>query len=180
MKKKILDLRQIEEAALRQATVAPTDENYAESLEHRSNEEEKLNIISFFLNGEEFALEVNDAVEVLRPRAFTEVPYTPDFVKGILSVRGEMIIVMDLKKRLFGGGCSDSMSCRILVASIEDLKAGFIVDKLSGVKEVTVSSIDKDVDAEDVPYRGFLKGTIRGAAAIRILDTGKLLDFVVS
>ena len=52
----------------RQETAAPTEGNYAESLEHKSGEEEKLHIVSFFLGDVEYALEVTDAVEVLRPR----------------------------------------------------------------------------------------------------------------
>src|SRR3990170_2848270 len=116
----------------RQETAAPTEGNYAESLEHKSGEEEKLHIVSFFLGDVEYALEVTDAVEVLRPREVTEVPRTPEFIKGILSVRGEMVPVMDLKLRL-GAGEAGQRSGRILIASVEEIKAGFTVDRLAGV-----------------------------------------------
>lgn len=176
MRRKILDLRQIQEAALRQATVAPTDENYSESLERGTAEEERLNIISFFLDGREYAFEVSSAVEVLKLKTLTEVPKTPSFVLGILSVRGEMVPVIDLKGR-FGESAQGGKAGRILVASVDDLKAGFIVERLSGVKEVPVSSIDGDLDGFDEPCRGFLKGLIRGASVIRLLDAGRLMEF---
>lgn len=176
MRRKILDLRQIQEAALRQATVAPTDENYSESLARGTAEEERLNIISFFLDGLEYAFEVSSAVEVLRLKNLTEVPKTPAFVLGILSVRGEMVPVIDLKGR-FGEGLQAKKTGRVLVASFDDLKAGFIVERLSGVKEVPVSSIDADTSGFDEPCRGFLKGLIKGDSLIRLLDAGKLMEF---
>ena len=161
----------------RQETAAPTEDNYAESLEHKSGEEEKLHIISFFLGDAQYALEVNDAVEVLRPREVTEVPRTPDFIRGILSVRGEMVPVIDLKLRLGVGRAGDKPG-RILIASVEELKAGFTVDRLAGVKEVPVSSLEPlsgDEQDDDAP---FLKGLIRiGDFTIRLLNARRLIEF---
>jgi len=161
--------------APRQETAAPTEENYSESLEHKSGEEEKLHIISFFLGEAEYALEVNDAVEVLRPREVTEVPRTPEFIRGILSVRGEMVPVLDLKLRL-GVGVTGERPGRILIASVEDIKAGFTVDRLAGVKEVPASSLGPfNGDELDAP---FIKGLITvGDNMIRLLSAGRLIEF---
>jgi purine-binding chemotaxis protein CheW len=163
--------------AARQETVAPTEDNYAESLEQNSVEGEKLQIVSFYLNGEEYAFEVTDAVEVLRPRQVTEVPRTPEFIKGILSVRGEMVPVIDLKKRL--GIPPDGTSAaagRILIAAMEDLKAGFTVDRLAGVKEVPVQSVVAPGKSDS----GFVKGVIHGAdALILLLNISRLVDMSI-
>lgn len=165
-----------EAGAARQDTVAPTEDNYAESLEQYSIEGEKLQIVSFYLNGEEYAFEVTDAVEVLRPRALTEVPRTPEFIKGILSVRGDMVAVIDLKKRL--GIVPDGFkgAGRILIAAVEDLKAGFTVDRLAGVKEVPVQSVVAPAVSDPV----FLKGIIHGGETpILLLNLSRLVDMSV-
>jgi len=166
-------------ASARQETAAPTEDNYAESLEHRAGEEEKLHIISFFLGDAEYALEVTDAVEVLRPREVTEVPRTPEFIMGILSVRGEMVPVIDLKLRLSVGKAGQG-SGRILVASVDEIKAGFAVDRLAGVKEVPASSLallSGDEEGTDAP---FLKGLIRvGDFYIRLLNARRLIEFAI-
>ncbi len=168
------------EPAQPQEKAAPTEENYTESIERKSGEEEKLRIISFFLGVDEYAFEVADAVEVLRPREITEVPRTPAFIKGILSVRGEMVPVMDLKQRL-NAGSANGRAGRILITAVEDLKAGFVVDKLSGVKEVPASSLGPANDAPEDPAAGFLKGVIRVKdVVIRLLDAARLLDFPAS
>lgn len=165
-----------EAEATHQETVAPTEDNYAESLEQYSVEGEKLQIVSFHLNSEEYAFEVTDAVEVLRPRTVTEVPRTPEFIKGILSVRGEMVPVIDLKKRL--GIVPDGFNGagRILIAAVEDLKAGFTVDRLAGVKEVPVQSVVLSAG----PDHGFLKGVIHaGDDPILLLEISRLVDMSV-
>ncbi|MBI5492117.1 MAG: chemotaxis protein CheW [Deltaproteobacteria bacterium] len=173
MRKKILDLKQINEAALKAPSAPPEAAEGA----GRKAQEERLQIISFFLDGEEYAFEVADAVEVLRPRQMTEVPRTPDFINGILSVRGEMVFVMDLKKRLNIGEAERGGVCRILITSVEDLKAGFLVDRLSGVKDVPVSSIGPAAHLGDRAAK-FLKGVIvTKDRPIRLLDASKLIDF---
>lgn len=161
--------------AERQSTVAPTVENYDESLEHRKKSAEgTINIISFFLETDEYAFEVSDAVEVLRPRQVTEVPWTPAYINGILSVRGEMVPVLDLKMRLGLGKVNGRPSARILVIAAEDLKAGLLVDRLSGVKEVPARSLEPPSESE--PQAAFMKAVIHdGEKIIRLLDAGVLI-----
>ncbi|MBI5587271.1 MAG: purine-binding chemotaxis protein CheW [Deltaproteobacteria bacterium] len=172
MKKQKLNNLHNDAAASHQETVAPTEGNYAESLERNSLEGEKLHIVSFYLNGDEYAFEVTDAVEVLRSRQVTEVPRTPWFISGILSVRGEMVPVIDLKKRL-GLATDGPAAGRILITAADDLKAGFTVDRLAGVKEVPV----KSVEAPDEKGSRFLRGVIRAfEAPILLLNISLLTD----
>jgi purine-binding chemotaxis protein CheW len=155
------------------AAVAPTEDAYLMSLDKNTSEGEAFQIVSFFLNGAEYAFEVYDAVEVLRPREVTEVPQVPAFIKGILSVRGEMVPVIDLKGRLGMDSTGDHfMMKRILVAGVDDLRAGFMVDRMGGVKDVKSRAI------KSAPRKSrFLKGTIRlKNGTVNILDITKLLD----
>lgn len=139
----------------KQATMAPTEDNYARSLE-AAESAEKFQIVSFFLGGDEFAFELTEAVEVLRTRKLTEVPRVPSHIKGILSVRGDMVPVIDLKERLKIS--SGGVAGRILVITVEDVKAGFLVDKMGGVKEVPVSATEPVAGAEVPVPSEFLKG----------------------
>ncbi|MBE7413919.1 MAG: chemotaxis protein CheW [Deltaproteobacteria bacterium] len=138
----------IAEEAPRQATFAPTVENYDESLDHRKKSAEgTINIISFFLGADEYAFEVSEAVEVLRPRQATEVPWTPAYIQGILSVRGEMVPVLDLKMRLGWEGerqahGQDTHRCR------GRPEGRLLVDRLSGVKRCLPGSWSRPGDSE--------------------------------
>lgn len=78
--------------------LAPTEGDYRTSLENI--EEPALSVISFYLNADEYAFEITGAFEVMKPKEYTEVPLNPVFVKGVISVRGEMVALIDLKTRL--------------------------------------------------------------------------------
>ncbi len=156
-----------------QASVAPTAENYLQSLEHVADEAETLRIISFFLNGDEYAFEVGEAVEVIKPRPITEVPGVPDHILGLLSVRGEMVSVMDLKRRLE----LESQSCnklltRILVAGSEEERTGIMVDRMGGVMELSAGSVDRGEETGGL-FNGVV--TTPKGSSIRLLDLDRLL-----
>lgn len=172
-KKEELPLR-AREGSARHETVGPVEADCPDCRLRGPGGEDKIEIISFFLDDAEYAFEVAGEVEVLRPRKITEVPGTPDFVKGILPLRGEMLPVIDLKRRI-NAGSSRPMSGRILVIPVDDLRAGFVVDRLSGVKEVSADSLTPD-DGCDRPE--FLRGAVHvNGKAIRLLDAVKLIDF---
>ena len=151
------DLNKLE--AERQVTVAPTVENYMASLEHGGPDEETVSVITFSIGPRDCAFEVSDAVEVLRPRPITEVPRTPGYIKGILSVRGEMITVIDLRARVGMTLCEGGAASRILIVTVDDIKAGFLVDRLGGVKSVKAASVEAPGADAGVAAR-FLKGVI--------------------
>lgn len=168
------DLNKLE--AERQMTAAPTVENYIASLEHGGPDEETVSVITFFAGSRECAFEVSDALEVLRPRPITEVPRTPGYILGILSVRGEMVTVMDLRMRVGMEPSGSGSASRILVVTVEDIKAGFLVDKLGGVKAVKASSIEAPPPDTGVAPR-FLKGVIASpeGAGVLLLDAASLI-----
>lgn len=150
---------------------APTVEHYLEGAEGITKGDDALQVVSFFLGDKEYAFEVTDAFEVLRPREITEVPRVPDFIRGILSVRGQMVPVMNLKLRLGVGTNGDGATGpRVLVAGDAENRAGFIVDRMGGVKEVGTGSVRPS-------SLKFAKWEIKDSgAAIQVLDIERLLD----
>lgn len=161
--------------AERQKTAAPTVENYMASLEHGGPDEETVSVITFFAGGRECAFEVSDALEVLRLRPITEVPRTPGYILGILSVRGEMITVIDLRMRVGMTASEGAPSSRILIVTVDDIKAGFLVDRLGGVKALAASAIEAPAADSAVPGR-FLKGVIATeAGGVLLLDAATLI-----
>ncbi len=135
-------------------------------------DDDMLRLVSFSLNGDEYAFEVSGTFEVIKPREVTEVPRVPDFIKGILSVRGEMLLIMDLKARLgMDSSGNDYMVKRILIAGGEECKAGFMVDGIEAIKEFKTNRF-KRVKSKV----GFSTGTVSfKGESINVLDIDKLL-----
>jgi len=155
------------------SSTVPTMENYARSLAHAASGEEMTLIVTFFLEGDEYAFDVTDAFEVLKPGRLTRVPNTPVFIKGIISVRGEMVPVLDIKRRLgLASSSTDYAHSRVMIAGTEDHKAGFLVDGVGGVKEFKARLFRPS--GKD---GGFLKATLRtDSSFIKVLDIERLLD----
>ncbi len=155
------------------AAIAPAEENYLKSLEQITPDGSSLRVVTFFLNGDEYAFEVVGAVEVVKPREVTEVPQVPEFIKGILSVRGEMVPIMNLKARLgMSSNENDYMMKRILIAGVEERKAGFMVDGMGAVKEFSPAELKRPKQKD-----GFLMGTVSSKGeTIQILDIERLLE----
>ncbi|MBI5237982.1 MAG: chemotaxis protein CheW [Deltaproteobacteria bacterium] len=157
--------------------LAPTEEDYRTSLENIG--ESALQVISFYLNADEYAFEITEAFEVMKPKEYTEVPLTPDFIKGVISVRGEMVALIDLKARLNIPGLQGegvARPPRILIAGHEEHRAGFLVDGIGGVRELPDSSL-KDAAGAGVKLNGFAKASaLLGGNRLVVLDLKKLLD----
>ena len=107
----------------------------SETLEsaHANVTEELLQLVTFQIQEEEFAVNILNIQGINMMMNITTVPNSPYFVEGIINLRGQVIPVIDLRKRLNLAQIDLTNDSRIIVVEIDDKTVGFIVDK---VKEV--------------------------------------------
>jgi purine-binding chemotaxis protein CheW len=132
-----------------------TDESYAEFLEDASASQAQ-NIsqyLAFHLGDEEYALDIKKISEIIKVREFTDIPRAPEYVLGIISLRGVVVPVFDLRVRLNLGRSELLTTSRIVVCQIEDLTVGLLVDSINQV----VNLVDDDIE----PPPGVLSGLDR-------------------
>jgi len=139
-----------------------TEEEYSQGLTDSGvdDEAEIVQWISFYLGQEEYALDIEVVSELIKPRALTELPQVPAYVCGIISLRGEVIPVVDLKLRL---GLEHEDRCdvdlqRIVVCDGNDQRVGLLVDRISQVVRLPVDEIEKPYLAGDSPTIAFIQG----------------------
>ncbi len=99
---------------------------------------EILHLVGFFLDQEEYALEIVRVQEVIRAGRWTWVPNAPAHVKGVINLRGRIIPVMDLKARIGMGYANVAKDSRIIVVEVGDRTTGgkalgLLVDRVSQV-----------------------------------------------
>lgn len=98
--------------------------------------------IIFQLGNESYGLPINSVDEVVRcPELLTRVPIAPAFVRGLMNLRGKAVPVIDQNQRFSATGYSEGVRKRIIVVTVEGLKAGFLVDKVSEVLTVPASEL---------------------------------------
>lgn len=110
-----------------------TEESYLQGVAVRDEEGAFRQCLAFSLGDEEYALDIGGIREIIKPREITDVPRVPDFILGIISLRGSIIPVFDLKQRLNLGKTEVTALSRIVVCHHNDRFAGLLVDRLNQV-----------------------------------------------
>ncbi|GAQ26233.1 MULTISPECIES: chemotaxis protein CheW [Tepidanaerobacter] len=132
--------------------------------------------VEFKLSDEEYGIDILQVKTIERMMPITRVPKTPDFVEGVINLRGEIVPVIDLKKRfdLPPGEVTDST--RIIIASIDDITVGMIVDAATEVIQLSQDDIEPappiigGIDANYLDGVGKIDGRL-----LILLNVAKLL-----
>ena len=116
---------------------------FEETLEENSRfSEENLHLVIFELSGEEFGVDITQVSEVIPIPRITRIPQAPECIKGLINLRGKILVVIDLNKRLgFPSKETDTLS-RIIIVEVKDAVIGMIVNSAKEVMRLPLSSIE--------------------------------------
>lgn len=117
-----------------------TNENdsYADNIDDDLNQ-----LVVFNLGVEEFGINIMQVQEIIRMPDITRIPRSPDYIKGVVNLRGKIIVVMDLDKRFGMPEQEITDESRIVVVDIEGTVVGLVVDAVSEVIRLKGSSIEQ-------------------------------------
>jgi purine-binding chemotaxis protein CheW len=136
-----------------------------------------LELLCFKVADEEYAISIMDIKEIMKPREVTEVPRAPEFVRGILSLRGIIIPIFDIRVRLGLDSVSSSGKERVIVVKRLNGFCGVLVDEVVQVVRVASAGIEPPPAVLDGIDREFVEGIGRVAGRMLILlDMEKVLD----
>lgn len=102
---------------------------------------EERQFVVFKLAEENYGLPIDQVREINRLTEITRLPQTPQFVEGIINLRGGIIPIIDLRKRLMLPA-SNTDNTRIIVVDVEDHSVGIIVDYVTEVLHLSSDNID--------------------------------------
>jgi purine-binding chemotaxis protein CheW len=94
---------------------------------------EQIQLIVFGLEEEEYAVEISEVREILRMMEIVPIPNAPSFIRGIINVRGKIVVVTDLRKRFGLQTADEDLSQHIILAEIDNNIYGAIVDQVDEV-----------------------------------------------
>jgi Chemotaxis signal transduction protein len=136
----------------------------------RPQEERKgsIQVVEFALGKEYFAIDLFDVKEVVEYTTITRLPNVPDYVRGIIDLRGEITTIIDLKHRLHITEASTvtAESSRIIVLdeTVTNTKIGILVDDVTSVSTFEGDQVDYtsvSVSNEDTAIIGIIKRKIK-------------------
>lgn len=142
-----------------------TEENYLQTLRSGDEEEseEVCEWLSFTLGSEEYALDIAGVNEIIKPREVTDIPRVPDFILGIISLRGIIVPVFDLRRRLKLGVSELTAASRIVVCQQGERAVGLLVDTITQVVRIPASQ----VEPPPAVFSGFDRDLLEGVGRIQ-------------
>jgi purine-binding chemotaxis protein CheW len=143
----------------------------------KDDDAEYQELLCFRVAAEKYAVNIMEIKEIIKPREVTEVPRVPDFVTGVLSLRGIIIPVFNLHKRLGHAVVQESGKERIIVVKKGDEFCGVLVDEVIQVARLAAAAIEPPPAVLEGIDRDFVNGIGRfDGQMLILLNLGKILD----
>lgn len=123
--------------------------------------ESQVELLGFMLSDEEYALDILEVKEIVRLQPITSVPRSPVWLKGIVTLRGVIVPIFDLRSRLGLAEIEHGADTRIVVVYRGEEFAGLIVDSITQVMRLPVESVEPPPQTIGVVEAEFLRGVVR-------------------
>jgi purine-binding chemotaxis protein CheW len=137
----------------------------------------RLEVLTFSLAGESFAIDIEHIVEIVPMRTATRVPNADPSVTGILSLRGTIVTLVDVRRRLRHASSAATAESRIVVVEHGGETLGFEVDRVFRVVKLDAAEIEPHPVVHTSELDDSIRGVFRQAHSLTILlDFAKLLD----
>lgn len=137
-----------------------------------------IEFLVFRLSDEYYAFRLSDLLEVVKNQIVTFVPKMPEFIIGITSLRGKIVPVMDLNKRLSIKGDRGDSKRQIAIIKGRKGPIGMIIDEVEGVRRVEETNIKEPPSHLDDEQVKFIESVVRDSKKfISILNLREVLNF---
>src|SRR6185437_4260701 len=161
----------------RRSEAADPVRDYGELADCEEHMAKDLQLVGFRIGKETFGVPIDLVHEIVRVPEITAVPDAPEYVEGVINLRGKIVSVIDLRKRFGEKRIERTRKNRILVAEIERKMVGLIVDAASEVLRVSPSEIEEPPDVLDDAEVKYVTGVgkLKGRLII-LVDLEKIMQ----
>ncbi len=137
----------------------------------------EIQLVVFDLASEHYGFDISDVREIMRMQNITKVPGAMSYVEGVINLRGKVLPVLDLRKRLGLKVSEQTEESRIVIIDVAEGEVGVIVDAVTEVLRVPNSAIDTPSSMVMQGNADYLRGIAKLAdRLIILLDLSKLLS----
>ena len=157
--------------------------DYADQLQRQSPAVEaqvpspELHLVTFALDREEFGIPIEQVREVIRVSDITRVPQARQHVRGVANLRGRILAVVEIRTRMGLSAAEVTPRSRIVVVGIGQRMLGILVDGVSQVVKVPVTTVTPPPEEVMSPATDYITGVARwNSRLIILLDLEKVLQ----
>lgn len=143
-----------------------------------AEDHERLELLTFVIAGEQYAVDIERIVEIVTPRPITRVPNADRSIVGIISLRGTIVTLVDVRGKLRHPAAGEANGdTRVVVIDFHNEMIGFVVDRVLRVVKAETGEIEPHPVVHANELDESIRGVFRAGGALTILlDLDKLLD----
>jgi purine-binding chemotaxis protein CheW len=138
----------------------------------------QLELLTFIMAREQYAVDIERIIEIVTPRPVTRIPNADPSVLGIISLRGTIVTLVDVRRKLrHDAAVSEDADTRVVVIDYRNEMIGFVVDRVLRVVKAAADDIEPHPVVHATELDESVRGVFRAGGALTILlDLDKLLD----
>lgn len=138
---------------------------------------EDIQVVVFGLNNEVCGVDSRQVHKIERYREVTAVPGMPDFMAGVIDLRGRVVPVVDLNRRFEVGNTDITKKTKIVIVDSEGKLTGFVVNDVFGILKLTEDDMEMTPDIIHKAGNNYLRYVgKKDGKLISVLDLGSVLD----
>ncbi|MDR7415621.1 MAG: chemotaxis protein CheW [Armatimonadota bacterium] len=146
-------------------------------MDRKAASEPERHLVVVRLDRERYGFAIEHVHEIIRMQEVTRIPRAPAFVEGVINLRGQVIPVLDLRRRFGLPADQRDGSTRIVVVEMDGNRVGVVVDAVLEVLRVPESSVVPPEDLLGPGQVAFLRGVAKhGDGLILLLDLPRVLE----
>lgn len=136
-----------------------------------------MKVIVFQLKDKEYAIPVQQVIAFEKMLPITRVPHTPEYMKGVINLRGLIIPIIDLRVRFGLEEQEESSSTRIIIVSLNGMEVGLVVDAANDVTDIPQDSVEPQPEVVGAVKTEFISGVAKiGNRLLILLNLEKVLN----
>lgn len=165
------------EAQEKPAESAPSQVTQSTRTEAEKKALEEKQLVVFSVNKEEFGVDITEVREIIKVGDITRIPNAEHYIKGVINLRGKIIVVIDLAKKIMVQENQLTDDSRIVVVEIDDVNVGILVDSANEVIRIPLSKIkDAPKAITDKINADYIQGVgIVGERLLILLEMAKVI-----
>lgn len=132
--------------------------------------------LSFKIGDEIYGIEISSVIEIVSIQPVTFVPHVPEYVKGIINLRGKVVPVIDIRLKFNKSARDYDERTSIIILEVNEIVFGIIIDRVSDVLNIADEKLVDALNLKNSLHSTFVKKIANyGDTAILILDSEKLI-----
>ncbi|HGG06037.1 MAG TPA: chemotaxis protein CheW [Aliiroseovarius sp.] len=145
------------------------------STDHKADGTE-IELLSFLVGEQDYSVDIMSVREIRGGSSATSLPHSPGYVRGVINLRGTVLPIMDLAKRLGMDEVTDETRNVIIVVAVDDRTVGLMVDAVSDILSIQEEDMQPPPELRADSERNFVSAlTIVNGRMIRVLDLNAVI-----